>query len=466
MRKNTKLIAISIAVIVVLLGVAVFFIQRSTNVKERGEKKNQVNIKVDDSCEYKEGHEVFEKATEQQDTSICDCIEESELKYRQYCKDSVMDVIEFKQAVFQLDDSLCNNIMVESGIEECRNVVNNKIKELKKEDPEYLAQVYLATHDERSIEVIEGILAKNKDDVEFMIQLSTAYAEKGLNEQNKGGDQTIYVNKALKLLEDAKAIDASKSEIYRVEGYVYEIKPDFVNAVISYDKALELDQKNALAYAGKGHVLRMTGRLPEAVDEFNKAAKIDVENEYSHIYINLCNLEYSRSGYEEAKKNCEIVMQMEWIDPSFKSEAYQIMASMYMTEGDLIKANDYLTKAKTYTANDPNLYITFTELNLLEKNYDEAEKNANKAIEITSSKAVNFLFLARVFYAKNNYDEAIQTATRGISLLENDVSLLGPAKPATERDLNNVIADSYGKLGNLEKQQEHQQISEKIFINK
>jgi tetratricopeptide (TPR) repeat protein len=52
-------------------------------------------------------------------------------------------------------------------------------------------------------------------------------------------------------------------------------KKDFPNAIINYNKAIELDAKMATAYIGRGIVANNQNKYPEALADFTKAITLD-----------------------------------------------------------------------------------------------------------------------------------------------------------------------------------------------
>ncbi|KKP62893.1 MAG: hypothetical protein UR60_C0050G0007, partial [Candidatus Moranbacteria bacterium GW2011_GWF2_34_56] len=255
-------------------------------------------------------------------------------------------------------------------------------------------------------------------------------------------------------IEKAKSINGNNSEVYRVEAYTNEIKPDFGMAIKLYDRAIEIDGNNILAYSGRGHANRMMGLLDNAVRDFSRAAELDVKQENVFIYTNLC-----------AIKNCKIVTSRDGADPIFQSEAHQIMAMIFMQGGDNNQAKTNILKAKTLTPNDPNLFVTWARLNIFEKKYVESEANARKAIELSPTKASGFLALSYALYMEEKYEASIEAAQKGIILIKNDVSLLAPSKLAMERELTYSIVNNYRMLGDTAKQQEYENKARNIFNN-
>lgn len=412
-------------------------------------------------CNYTSDQEAYADAITKPDVNQCACVNNEELK--ETCKATAMDMLFYTNAIDQLDTVLCDKIADENQKSACVAIVKDSIVQLQKSDPQHLAVKLTAAHGENAADVLEQITQTDQKNINNFVALALVYAEKGLAEQEQDRDQTTYVQKAFDVIAKAKTIDNNNSEVYRAEGYVNEIKPDYDAARIAYDKSIEIDPKNVLAYAGRGHMYRMEGALMNAVEDFYKASELDVERKYINIYTNLCNLEYSRGHNEDAVKNCKIVTQQKNVDPVFQSEAYQIMSSIFVHDNDLVQARNYLLTAKTLTPNDSNLYVTLAKLNIFEEGYAESESNARKAIELSSTKTTGYLALSHALYMQGKYDASIQAAQKGLSLVKEDVSLLAPSKPAVERDLYYSIANNYRYMGETQKQAEFEKKAEAAF---
>lgn len=412
-------------------------------------------------CDYDNDQAAYKDAISSRSVAQCECIEDTKLK--DTCKSASMDVMFYDRALSHLDMDLCKKINSEIQRSSCEKVVTSSIDQFEKQDPQYLADMYAATHNERAIDQFEQLIAEDQVNINNYISLALAYAEKGLNEQEQGRDQAMYVTKAFEAIEAAKVIDDKNSEVYRAEAYINEIKPDYDAALRLYTKAIDLDENNVLAYAGRGHVYRILSILEGAVADFQKAAELDVNRSSVFIYTNLCNLEYSRSHDEDAIKNCKIVVGQDNVDPVFQSEAHQIMAMIYMKNNDLAQARSALLTAKTLTPNDPNLYVTAAKLSMFEGNYIDSEVQARKAIELSPTKAASYLALSHALYMQEKFNDAIVAAEKGITLVADDVSLLAPSKPAFERDLYYAIANSYRQLGDIKKQNDYEQRGKEVF---
>jgi tetratricopeptide (TPR) repeat protein len=454
-------IAVAIVTVLALTAGAVLFFYTATPNDSQQEEKQEGLANVSEECAYASDGEAYNTALENLDEYVCRCIEDTER--RAVCNQVVSDNMLMKNAVKLLDEKLCDMIESEEKKQNCHSIVVNAVNEYRELQPEVYAGVRASTHSTDTADEYEKLLAGDPENVEYLLTLAIAYAENGLKEQEQGGDQTPNVEKALQKIEEAKSIDETISEIYRVEGYVYEIQPDLGRALSSYEKAIELDEENALAYAGKGHVERMLGLLGEAITSFQTAANLDVKNEYTNIYTNLCNLEYSRGNTERAEQYCGLVIKQEDADPIFKSSAYQLLALIEMQNNDFMKAESYLTSAINSTPNDANIYVTISRMNVRQGNFSGAEEQARKAISLIPTKADAFLTLSQALYMQERHEESIQAAEEGLQKVDTDVSLLEPAKPVVKRDLYLSISFNYREMGDAEKQAEYESLAEETL---
>ncbi len=459
MSQKTKTLLIVLFAIVSFVLVAIVFL--FVPMKQKMTQEDAIVNLPKLTCDYTDDQDAYIDAITKKDVNLCSCVKDT--NFQVTCKSATMDILFYTRAIDHLDESLCDKIMSTIQKEACVSVVKDSVVQLQEKDPLYLASIQANTHNEKAIDTYEKLIQTDNKNIDNYITLALAYAEKGLKEQEQGNDQTPYVEKSLQTIEKAKILDKNNAEIYRVEAYANEIKPDHFRAISLYDKAIEIDKNSARAYAGRGHVNRMMGALENAIGDFAKAAELDMEREHISIYTNLCSLEYSRGNNEDAIKNCKIVIQKKNADPVFQSEAYQIMTMIFIQNKDFTQANNYLLTAKTLTPADPNLYVTFSKLKIFEQNYTESEAHAKKAIELSPTKALSYLALSHTLYMQEKYSESIDAAQKGLTLADSDVSLLTPSKPPVKRDLHYSIANNYRQMGDSAKQAEYEKRAEDAF---
>ncbi len=459
-----------VAVLVIIAGV-VFYLQgeQGQPVEQPAEVDLQEVVTINDpkvkSCEdFEYDTDMYIEALNTGNVQLCQCITENE-ELKNTCINGTADAIKMQNAVMAMNATLCEEITEESTKAYCVQVVEDGITYFKENDPQALANKRMNAHDEAAITDYEALLEGEPDNLTNLLNLTLAYAEKGLREQEQGGDQIPYVEKALETIEKALAISATSSEVYRVEAYVYEIQPDLVKALELYDKALEIDPENILAYAGKGHVQRMIGLLPEALESFNKAAELDTEDREAVIYTNLCSLLYTKGDFEEAVKNCLKVRANEASDNVYKVSALRSLAEIAMANGDAEAAEAYLTEAVAIKPDESNIYILWATLDILKKDYSASEEHARTAVANNPTSARAQLALSRALYMQDRYEESIGIAEAGLALVDSDVSLLIPSKDAVTKELYYSIAFNYYEMDDTANYEKYSQLAEEAFIS-
>ena len=460
MKKKLLMTLLGIVALLLLVGLMVYilvFVKNKQNINSSLNKQQAIQQEDDErnvevQCSKFDDQSAYKNAMENKSLNYCECVKDTQTK--EVCFSVVKDLSIYDQALAQANPQLCENIKENTRREACVEVAQTKIDYLKKQDPQTLADIQFLSHNEQVIDTLEDMLKTDDKNIKNLTQLALAYAEKGLKEQEQGGDQSVEVQKAIQIIEKAKKLNPNNSEVYRVEGYIYEIKPDISKSILSYGKAIKLNPQDANAYAGRGHANRILGALNKALEDFEKARELDKDRQNIFIYTNLCTLYKSKGEVDNALKNCFIVAKAEGVDPVFQSESYQVLGSIYMEKGQYDKSEMYLSRASVLTPNDANLYIEISKLNIKQKQYEMAVENANKAIALSPKKAVAFLMLSQALYMQNKFQDAINASQKGLGVVDGDVSLLVSGKNSVKQNLYNSIADCYRALNNTEKEQE------------
>ncbi len=417
------------------------------------EKHTNVNI-----CNWLSDKESFKKAVEWQNLDFCNCIKD--IEKQTLCKAWIKDTLLYLQAINQFDESICNQILDNIQKEACLSIVLKSIEKFQKEDPIYLSQIYERTHNEKNISLLEAKEIKNFTDY---IKLSFFYSEKWLKEQEKGIDYKESLKQATKYIEKAKKLNPNNTEVFRAEAYLNEIKWDIIKSIDLYTKSIELDKTNYLSYVWRWHAYNILWILDEALKDFNKAKSLNKTNDF--LYMNLCRLEYSRSDLlDNAIEDCNIVID-KWVDLLSKSEAYQILANIYIDKNDLNKAEDYLIQAEVLTPNNANLYVWLSDFYLLKEDYKKAEEKALKWISIYKTKSILYLKLWSILNKQWKSKEAIKQIKKGLDLVDNDVSLLFPYKSSVKREFYYLLSDIYLNLWDNNNQIKYKVLWDKEFNN-
>lgn len=462
--EHVKHVAMLVTALVVLLSLAGFlwFYTFDNNRELATQPPKEVVLEEEmEECAYLHDGEAMQVAISETELGICFCIDNVEQKNR--CIESVTNGMLYKNALQNMNPDLCDEMTVPEHTQACRSVVLSGVEFLADENPQALARTYAVSQNEKAISHYESLIETNPQNVSNLIELAFVYAGEALREQENGGNQVAYVLKALEVVEKAKGIDPSNSEVYRAEGYAYEVFPDLKKSIEAYDKAIELNPQNGDAYANRGHASRLLGALTRARQDFITASEFDVEKTNSFIYTNLCSLEYMLGEIEAAIANCTIVLEHEHADVASKAVVLQILAENSIREHKYDQATTYLLQAKTFTPNDAGIYVIWSRMNIYQDTYQEAVQNAQRALELAPAKAIPYLTMAQALYMEGKHELSIQMANNGLGVVENDVSLLISSKDTIRRDLFLLISYNYRSLGDEQRQSEYEQKAKDSF---
>lgn len=455
-KKNLRLWILVIILILAAVFASILYLKKLSKVVKPVAKP--------EISQEEKDKKAYAKAIESYNIDICDQIVNQASKDN--CKKMVFNVSLYHQAIKQYNPEICKEIQEAEIKEACIKVAESGVSYLKENDPQALARVYSNSHNAQAIQQYEKLLETEPNNVINLLALALAYAEAGLKEQEQGKNQLPNVEKALAAVEKAKKLEPNNPEVYRAEGYVYEVKPDLGKSLASYSKAIELDPKNILAYVGRGHANNLLGAVEKALEDFNKAAELDVKKENIFVYANLCRLESSKSDtLDKAIEHCQTAAAIKTDDTVFKSEVYQMLANVYKQKKNYSNAKNYLLKAKALAPNDPNVYVALANLGIATEKYSEAQMDAQKAIAISSTKAVAYQALSYALYKQEKYSEAIDAANKGLDLVDKDVSLLAPKKKAFKKDLYYTLANIYNRMGDQTNEMKYKELGDKALSN-
>ncbi len=411
------------------------------------EEKTFLGIK----CDFADDEAILQKAAEAKNLAYCACVQEEPVKL--YCQESTQNAAYFAQARAQFKNDFCVMIKNNSGLKaSCEAMVSSGIEYLQKEDPEYLASIYSASGDyDKAIEIL-AVSEKAKTEASAMLFLALNYAGKGLAEHK----ESEFFPKAEELVNKALALNPESAEAYRVQGYIYEIKPDFFKAVESYNKSLEKDPKYVLALVGRGHAYNLMGDLKKALEDFQKAAGLDKDKQHLSIYANLCRLQTSRNDLlAEGVKNCQIALASPMAGAEMKSDTSQILADTYVREKKFAEALTLLENARVFSPQNVNLFVSLANLYNEKGDYAKAIEEAQKALAKDPLKTAAYRALAYAYLKTPDYAQAETQALKGLEVVKNDPSLLIPNKPYFIQQLNYILADTFAAKGDKEKEAQY-----------
>jgi tetratricopeptide (TPR) repeat protein len=180
-------------------------------------------------------------------------------------------------------------------------------------------------------------------------------------------------------VESVRDTRTSDDEIYIRQGdFLYESKR-YVDAIPYYDKALELEPKDANAWYKKGRALSRRGKYEDAINCYDKA------------------IEISPHHVDTWKKRGEALYSLK--------------------EYDL--ANESYDRATSINSDDTDLWTARSRCEYHLKNYEKAIEFATKAIELDPSVAYAWFTKGRSLIKLKRFDKALEALNQTIQLDPN-----------------------------------------------
>lgn len=335
---------------------------------------------------------------------------------------------EEEQALRTLNPLICQSITDEKRKNSCLDQVEKSIENLKELNPVYLGSLlFQAGNYDDAINIYENAIADKNEyvDIRTYLALALAYSEKGIIKHQ----EEICFPKALEWANEAVTLEPNNPEVYRVKGYVYETKPDFLSAIDNYNESLKINTTYIPAYIGRCHANSLLGLLGNALEDCQKAVDLDSEKRFPIANLHLCRLELSiLDKQDEAIENCKVVVNSSYVNENNKSIAFQIIATVKMNQGKLDEVPALLHQAIFYAPQDPNNYLTLAIFYNKKGNFNKAKINAQKAIEMDAKKSIAFGELGYAYLNTNETDKALENFSHAIELIDQDLSLLISSK--------------------------------------
>ena len=155
-------------------------------------------------------------------------------------------------------------------------------------------------------------------------------------------------------IEHALAIDNRLGHAYAVLGLIEVGKKNLVEAESLYQKAIDLDPNNALAYMWYGNLVsRFSLRAQEQVDLVRKAVELDPRSAIVSVNLGVAYQQHGR--YSLAERQYQKVLEL---DPEFEV-AMRSLGALYTNIGQLDQAIKYYQMASRQDSGNPSsLFLT------------------------------------------------------------------------------------------------------------
>jgi len=183
-------------------------------------------------------------------------------------------------------------------------------------------------------------------------------------------------DKAITAYDKALAINPSYVKVYNELANIYRQQEKYQKAIELYTKAVGIDPLNADAHNNLGIAYDLTGNREKAITCFENAAGI---SPYNTVINNNLGDTYQKTGkYEEAESAYRKVIR---INPD-NIRGLKALGTLYTEMGKTDEATVFFERIVTLNPDDGGVYNNLAIAYYFNKEYGQAVKNCDKAIEM------------------------------------------------------------------------------------
>ncbi|MFC1624161.1 tetratricopeptide repeat protein [Candidatus Omnitrophota bacterium] len=214
------------------------------------------------------------------------------------------------------------------------------------------------------------------------------------------------------ILDFNKAIEINPryAEAYDNLGDAYQKKGDLKKALYYFNKAIEIDPSLAKAYCNRGVAYKNKGDLTQAISDFNKA--IEIDSHYAEACYNR-GLAYQNKG-EVNQAILDYNKAIE-VNPGY-TKAYNNRGNAYQNKGEFGQAISDYNKAVEIDPGYGEVYYNRGIAYQIKGEFDQAISDYDKAIEINPGHARAYNNRGNVFQNKGEFDQAISDYNKAIEI--------------------------------------------------
>jgi tetratricopeptide (TPR) repeat protein len=184
-------------------------------------------------------------------------------------------------------------------------------------------------------------------------------------------------------------------------GYAYLRKGNLDEAIVHFQKALEIKPDYAEAHNNLGNVLLQKGSVDEAIVHYQKA--LEIKPDYAEACYNLGNALLQKDNVDEALVHFQKALD---INPNYV-EAHNNLGIALLRKDNVDKALVHFQKALEINPDNAEAHYNLGTALLKKGSVDEAISHFQKSLEIKPDHAEAHYNLGTALLQRGNVDEAI-----------------------------------------------------------
>jgi tetratricopeptide (TPR) repeat protein len=264
--------------------------------------------------------------------------------------------------------------------------------------------IYLRVGRSRSVPVsVVGSAA----DVEMLVQRTAEavlgqvnpYVLAAYREEHHQYEDAIEIVK--RMIQDSSVGRRYKESAYIVWGNALAGQKRYDDAVAKYQKAIELDPKDPLAYNNWGIVLYGQKRYDDAVAKYQKAIELDPKDPRAYNYWGVVLNDQKR--YDDAVAKYQKAIELDPKDPRAYNDWGVVLYGQKRYDDAVAKYQKAIELDPTYAFAYNNWGLVLND----QKRYDDAVAKYQKATELDPTYAVAYDNWGLMLYDQKRYDDAV-----------------------------------------------------------
>jgi tetratricopeptide (TPR) repeat protein len=224
------------------------------------------------------------------------------------------------------------------------------------------------------------------------------YLGAALAAQGKDQEALIHFDRSLEILPYYADAHCNRGVLLLHQGRYRE-------AISSFVAALQYKPHSVEALTNLGIILAKYGRVKEAMDYFSKAIRINPN--YEEAYFNQGNVLLQMKKYEDAIYYFKKALSIN--SKNFKT--YNNLGIAFLSSGDTEKAMDYYHKALDINPNDVDTHYNLGSLFIQNGEYGNAILHFNEALRLNPNDAEVHLTLGMLYLKMNQKEFAFEQYT-------------------------------------------------------
>jgi tetratricopeptide (TPR) repeat protein len=182
-----------------------------------------------------------------------------------------------------------------------------------------------------------------------------------------------------------------------------------LEAVNSYEKAIELEKEALLPMVNASIAYNVLGNNAKAEEKLRQALRLDPDN--SAVNLNYGLLLAEKQRFEEARSHLKHAFKN---DSTLSQAAYNL--AILSAQTDLDEAETYISKAYAIEPGNPDYAYTYAYYAFENQHHQKAIALLEDLIKTTPDFIDGYLFLANIYEQKNDFNQAIRIYEKAAAL--------------------------------------------------